>query len=72
MNALLKGLAWMTAMINVPADAEAKHDERGAAFTEYVVLLAIVVGIVVTVLVATLGPALTAAVGRVVTAVNGA
>lgn len=56
MNALLKGLALMSAFV---ATADTKKDEKGAAFTEYVVLVAFVVAAFATAA-ATFGPALVA------------
>ena len=55
MNALLKGLAFVSAF----AMADHKKDEKGAAFTEYVVLVAFVVAAFATAA-ATFGPALVA------------
>ena len=68
MNTMLKGLAWMSAF---NATAKDRHDEKGAAFTEYVVLLAIIVAVVVGLLWALQEP-LTNAIDGVVTKLNGA
>lgn len=68
MNAMLKGLATMSAFV---ATANAKKNEKGAAFTEYVVLVAVVVAMVVAVLLALQTP-LNNAITRVATAINGA
>ena len=48
------------------------RDERGASFTEYVVLLALIVGIIVLVLGTGLSDALDGAIDGVVDAINGA
>jgi Flp pilus assembly pilin Flp len=69
MNGLLKGLALMSAF--VATAKESKHDEKGAAFTEYVVLLAVIVAVVVGLL-WTLQTPLTSAIAGVVTKLNGA
>lgn len=53
MNALLKGLAFVSAF----AMADHKKPEKGAAFTEYVVLVAFVIAAFAG-LAATFGPAL--------------
>jgi Flp pilus assembly pilin Flp len=62
MNALLKGLAFVSAFV---ATAEDKKDEKGAAFTEYVVLLGLIVAAIVGAFVL-LGPALTTAINDVI------
>ncbi len=69
MNTMLKGLAWMSALV-ATTDVR-KHDEKGAAFTEYVVLLAVIVAVVVGLL-WTLKTPLTDAITGVVTKLNGA
>lgn len=56
MNTMLKGLALMQAFV---ATADQKKDEKGAAMTEYVVLVGLVIAGVATVL-ATLWPKLSA------------
>jgi Flp pilus assembly pilin Flp len=66
---MLKGLAWMSALV-ATTDVR-KHDEKGAAFTEYVVLLAVIVAVVVGLL-WTLKTPLTDAIAGVVTKLNGA
>ena len=67
MNFMLKGLAHMSALV---ATKDLKRDEKGAAFTEYVVLLAVIVAVVVGLL-WTLREPLVDAIGRVVTAIDG-
>jgi Flp pilus assembly pilin Flp len=42
----LYGLAWLSALIATGRDPH-RRDEKGAAFTEYVVLLAVIVAVVV-------------------------
>jgi Flp pilus assembly pilin Flp len=69
MNTMLKGLAWMSALV-ATTDVR-KHDQKGAAFTEYVVLLAVIVAVVVGLLWTLQGP-LTTAIAGVVTKLNGA
>jgi Flp pilus assembly pilin Flp len=69
MNTMLKGLAWMSALV-ATTDVR-KHDEKGATFTEYVVLLAVIVAVVVGLL-WTLKTPLTDAIAGVVTKLNGA
>jgi Flp pilus assembly pilin Flp len=66
---MLKGLALMSALV-ATTDVR-KHDEKGAAFTEYVVLLAVIVAVVVGLL-WTLKTPLTDAIAGVVTKLNGA
>jgi len=69
MRTPLYGLAYMSAFV-----ATAKNrirDEKGAAFTEYVVLLAVIVAVVVGLL-WTLRTPLTTAIAGVVTKLNGA
>jgi Flp pilus assembly pilin Flp len=61
MNTMLKGLAFMSALA---LTKDLKRDEKGAAFTEYVALIALVVAGMIGVL-ALLWPALT-------TVINGA
>jgi Flp pilus assembly pilin Flp len=54
----MRGLAWISAFITTVLDPQStKKDERGAAFTEYVALIALVVAGMVGVL-ALLWPAL--------------
>ena len=62
MNTMLKGLAWMSAFSTTAKD---RRDEKGAAFTEYVVLLAVIVAVVVGLLWTILGPLTTASAGFV-------
>lgn len=51
MRAPLHGLAFVTAFVtNMKHEMKQPRDERGAAFTEYVVLLAIIVAIIVALL----------------------
>lgn len=66
----LYGLAWMSAFI-ATAKNQPRHDERGAAFTEYVVLLAVIVAVVVGLLWTLRGP-LEAAIDGVVTQLGSA
>jgi Flp pilus assembly pilin Flp len=62
----------MSAFIATATDRQARrHDERGAAFTEYVVLLAVIVAVVVGLL-WTLRAPLVAAINGVVTQLGGA
>jgi len=68
MNTMLKGLAYMSALV---ATKDQRRDEKGAAFTEYVVLLAVIVAVVVGLLWTLRGPLETAITG-VVTKLNGA
>lgn len=51
--------SYLTASI---ASASRRHDERGASFTEYVVLLGVVVALVVTIGFSPLGSKITAAI----------
>jgi Flp pilus assembly pilin Flp len=69
MNTMLKGLAWMSAFVATAEDR--RHDEKGAAFTEYVVLLAVIVAVVVGLLWTLRGP-LEDAIDGVVTQLGGA
>jgi Flp pilus assembly pilin Flp len=69
MNTMLKGLAWMSAFMATAEDR--RRDEKGAAFTEYVVLLAVIVAVVVGLLWTLRGP-LETAINGVVTKLNGA
>jgi len=69
MNTMLKGLAWMSAVV-ATTDVR-RRAEKGAAFTEYVVLLAVIVAVVVGLL-WTLRAPLVTAIGNVVTQLNGA
>jgi Flp pilus assembly pilin Flp len=71
MRTPLYGLAWMSAFFATTDLKARKHDERGAAFTEYVVLLAVIVAVVVGLLWTLRGPLETAITG-VVTKLNGA
>jgi Flp pilus assembly pilin Flp len=72
MRTPLYGIAWMSAFVATAADPKArKHDERGAAFTEYVVLLAVIVAVVVGLLWALRTP-LVNAINGVITSLNGA
>jgi Flp pilus assembly pilin Flp len=70
MRTPLYGLAWLSAFVATATDREAR-DERGAAFTEYVVLLAVIVAVVVGLL-WTLRQPLVDAIDGVVTALTGA
>jgi Flp pilus assembly pilin Flp len=69
MRTPLYGLAWMSALAASAKDRQ--RDEKGAAFTEYVVLLAVIVAIVVGLL-WTLQTPLTNAINGVVGKLNGA
>ncbi len=69
MNTMLKGLAWMSAYMATAEDR--RRDEKGAAFTEYVVLLAVIVAVVVGLL-WTLKTPLTNAITGVTTKLAGA
>jgi Flp pilus assembly pilin Flp len=64
MNALLKGLAFVSAF----AMADHKKDEKGAAFTEYVVLVAFVVAAFATAA-ATFGPTLVAKLNTIISGI---
>lgn len=68
---MLKGLAWMSAFISTASNRQdSKRDEQGAAFTEYVVLLSLIVAIIVGALTVLEGP-LDAAIDGVVQALGG-
>jgi Flp pilus assembly pilin Flp len=72
MRTPLYGLAWLSAFVATATDPQARrHDERGAAFTEYVVLLAVIVAVVVGLL-WTLRTPLVNAINGVVSALGGA
>ena len=71
MRTPLYGLAWLSAFVATADPKARKHDERGAAFTEYVVLLAVIVAVVVGLL-WTLRTPLVNAINGVVTSLNGA
>lgn len=71
MRAPLHGLAFVAAFVTSIKEDKKARDERGAAFTEYVVLLSAIVAIIIGLL-AVLGPALTSAIGDIVTALGGA
>lgn len=64
----MRALAWISEFINTAKDRQ--HDEKGAAFTEYVVLLAGIVGVVTVVLFAGLIPALNGAIAGVIDALT--
>jgi Flp pilus assembly pilin Flp len=68
MDTMLKGLAHLSALV---ATKDVKRDEKGAAFTEYVVLLAVIVAVVVGLLWILKTP-LSNAIDGVVTKLNGA
>jgi Flp pilus assembly pilin Flp len=72
MRTLLYGLARLSALVATSTGREdRRHDDRGAAFTEYVVLLSVIVAIVVG-LVWTLRGPLEDAIDGIVTSLNGA
>lgn len=71
MRTPLYGLAWLSAFVATAPSPKARRDEKGAAFTEYVVLLAVIVAVVVGLLWTLRGPLETAITG-VVTKLNGA
>ena len=72
MRTPLYGLAWLSALAATSTVREdRRHDEKGAAFTEYVVLLAVIVAVVIGLLWTLRGP-LENAINGIIGSLNGA
>jgi Flp pilus assembly pilin Flp len=72
MRTPLYGLAWLSALAATsPVREERRHDEKGAALSEYVVLLAVMVAVVIGLLWTLRGP-LENAINGIIGSLNGA
>ncbi|WP_147393644.1 hypothetical protein [Aeromicrobium endophyticum] len=63
-------VSFITSVLFQASTAREEREERGAAFTEYVVLVSVVVALVVGVAFTPLGDALRAKVGSIASSVN--